>query len=469
MTIFRENSITVHISSDEMQAQLSISTRGAEFPSLEQIEGALQQAGVIVGVDTRLLRDVAGTAEPVHELLIAQGLEGFPGKADTLNWILDISDKNHPKITMDGKADYKRLHHLKEVAAGDEIVTLIPGTSTKPEVTVTGNKVESKDDNTRLSLPVGKNTRVSEDGFTLLADIDGVAMIKSGKVVIDTVYHIHGDVDFSTGNVKYQGTVMIDGDVRSGFRVEATDTIYVNGSVEAAEIYSKNGSVVIRNGVLGRGRARILAGDDLSCGFMQDATASVKHNVILKHYAINSNITSGGKISLLENEGLIRGGKTVAEKGIEVLVAGSERNILTEMVLSRSDVGDDQNKLWKAKIRLAEEYQNLDSLSKRLEFLELLRERLSSISLEREKELSKLRGDIAKAQKQLDESRKHVEELDRDSAGQSPEQAVKIKDRLHRKVTVTIGHKKYFSTSLKGMVTIYRKGDELLVNQSTEV
>ncbi len=463
MTVFRANRITIHISSDEMSALLSISGRGKEFPTLLEIENALKDAGVVSGIDQKVLKALEGDKAAVHELVIARGLDVIPSESDSIKWILDISDKNRPKINIDGKADFKRLQQFKQVVQGDHILTLVRGPLGVPGKTVTGLEIPVPAAEEPLAIPAGKNTQVSDDGLTLSAAIDGVAMLKDGKVVIDNVYHIHGDVDFSTGNVNYQGTVMVDGDVRSGFRVEATDSIYIHGSVEASEIYSKNGSIVIQNGILGRNRAKILAGDDLNCGFMQDTTASVKNDVIIKHYAINSNITSGGKIIAVENEGLIRGGKTVAEKGIELLVAGSERNILTEMVLTRSDMGEEQSKLWQAKIRLAEEYQRLDSLRKRLEFLELLRKRLSSISTEREKELAELRKGIKKAEALVEETRAATETLTQDMMAQSPEHAIKIRERLHRKVTVTIGHKKYFSTPIKGRVNIFRKDEELIV------
>ncbi len=463
MTITRSNGISVHVSSDEMSALLSISARADEFPSLETISVVIKAAGIIEGVDTFALRSIAEKKDPVHEFVIARGFEALPCEADKIIWSIEISDKNHPKIKTDGNADFKQLHHYQKVSAGEKILHVLPGYAEKNGMTVTGKSVAGETNYERIKVPVGKNTKLADDGLTLYAAIDGVAMIKDGEVVIDNIYHIHGDVDFSTGNVKYHGTVMIDGDVRSGFRVEATDSIYIHGSVEAAEIYSKNGSVIIKNGVLGRNRARILAGDDLNCRFIQDATASVKNNVVIKNYAINSNITSGGKILLIENEGLIRGGKTVAEKGIDLLVAGSERNILTELVLSRSDVGEDQSSLWRAKIRLAEQFQELDALMKRMEFLELLRGRLTSISAEREMELSKLKGGIGSAKNQLDKYRVEVEELEMTGSSQSPEHAVRIFERLYGKVTVTIGHKKYFSTPIKGRISIYRKGDELLV------
>ena len=239
MTIYREKHITVHVSSDEMSALLSISARESDYPSLAEIEAAMRAAGVKVGVDQKALRIISEAKNPVHEVVIAQSLEGFAGEPAKFIWAIDIADKNRPKINVDGKADFKRLHHFMTVADGDEILSLLPGVPGNPATTVTGKTASTASKFEPLTIPAGKNTRTSDDGLTLYATISGVATYKDEIVDVDTVYHINGDVNFSTGNVKYQGTVMIDGDVRSGFRVEASESIYINGSVEAAEIYSK--------------------------------------------------------------------------------------------------------------------------------------------------------------------------------------------------------------------------------------
>jgi len=464
MTVYRKDHITVHVASDEMAALLSINAKGVDFPPRHIIESALSAAGVRSGIDQSALAEILKLRLRVHERVIARGTAPVAGEPDQLIWSIDIIDQNRPRINVDGKADFKQLNQFQPVSAGDQLVALLPGKASVAGVTVTGLPLAAGDEGKILSLPGGLNTRLSKDGLTLNAAIDGIAMLRDGLVTVDTVLQIAGDVDFNTGNVNYQGSVTIAGDVRSGFRVEATEAIYINGTVEAAEIYSKNGSIIIQNGILGQNRARILAGNDLHCGFIQDATASVKNDVIIDHYAINSNITSGGKISLLEHEGLIRGGKTVAEKGIELLVAGSERNILTELFLTRSDIGNEQSRLWQAKIRLAEEYQLLDKQLKRIEFLELLRQRLGAISEEREIELSSLRDQVAELEQQVELLKHEMSQLSKAALTDVPEQAVKIIKQLYRKVTVTIGHKKYFSTSSKGGLSIYRQGDEMLVD-----
>jgi len=118
---------------------------------------------------------------------------------------------------------------------------------------------------------------------------------------------------------------------------------------------------------------------------------------------------------------------------------------------------------------LAEEYQLLDGLKKRLEFLELLKKRLAGISDQRQLEMSTLSEEIIRAEDHLEITRLETETLAQDNMVQSTDQTVRIRRRVHPKVTVTIGHKKYFSTNIKGGINIYRKGNELLVEPNAQV
>ena len=52
-----------------------------------------------------------------------------------------------------------------------------------------------------------------------------------GKVTVETVLVIPGDVNASTGNVNGLGTVIIKGNVEDGFEVSAQGNIEVNGFV----------------------------------------------------------------------------------------------------------------------------------------------------------------------------------------------------------------------------------------------
>lgn len=461
MSVYRQGPLTIRLSHDAMTAYLSLSG-GGDVPSEAEVRSAIEAAGVRFGILEEVIQNLIEAGEPVQEQVIAEGQKPHLGENARLVWHVDIVEGQRPTIMADGKADFKRLKRFEWVEAGQQLVSVLPAQKGSPGTDVRGESVPVPDPVDGLELPAGKNCRISDDGLTLESAIDGYACMVEGRVQIDNVYHIRGDVDFSTGNVKYEGTVMVDGDVRSGFRVEATESIYIEGSVEAAEVYSKNGSVVVRSGILGRGRAKILAGDSLHCGFIQDATASIKNNVLIKHYSINSHITCGGTIRLTENEGLVRGGRLVAERGIEARVIGSDHAIPTEVVLSRSDVHADDAELIALQRQLAEEQQEFQDLVKREQFLRLLQDRVGKLSPDRAEELERLDEQRSEVAARLDtlqsaiSQRQVVHPLEASTS-------VTVHQTLFRKVAVTIGHKQYYCTEPKRGVRISRRADDIVV------
>jgi uncharacterized protein (DUF342 family) len=159
---------------------------------------------------------------------------------------------------------------------------------------------------------------------------------KNGKLNVDVIYHIPV-TSIIVWAMSDRGAVLLDGRRSSGFRVDATGSIYINGSVEAAEVYSEKGDIVIASGILGKGRAKIITSGNLICRFLQDAQVGAKKDVIIEHYAINCSISAGGKVLLVQNEGLIRGGRAYAEGGMKAVEVGSQQSIPTDIGISGED------------------------------------------------------------------------------------------------------------------------------------
>ena len=84
-------------------------------------------------------------------------------------------------------------------------------------IDIFGNKIDFLPVN--AFFQVGNNITISEDKLSLIANIDGCLFIKSGVLHVDDVYQIRGDVDFHTGNIDFNGDVIIGGDVKSGFQI----------------------------------------------------------------------------------------------------------------------------------------------------------------------------------------------------------------------------------------------------------
>jgi len=453
------NNLEIAISKDKLEAGITIKTKRDKFPSESDIDSVISEAGITTGIDRSILKKIISEKRNVDKLVFAKGEPCVNGEESKLIWYVNLNTSLRPTITEHGKVDFKHLKQCEPVEKGQELVSKLPPARGIPGVTVTGESISSVGED--ISLPAGKNTTVSEDGLTLYAAIDGHAFWMSEKVHVDNIYHIKGDVDFSTGNVRFDGTVIVDGDVRSGFRVEATDTIHIGGNVEAAEIFSHNGDVIIQLGIVGRGKAKVLANGSLRCGFIQDGNVGVRGDVIIERYSINSNITSGGRVLLNHNEALIRGGKVVADQGIEASEIGSERNIKTEVGISGTDSDEFDSKRWDIKKNKDLLVLRYTTLLKRMEFLSLLKQRLPVLSSEKKREISQISKQIKEKEEQIEDIEKQESALVHNKDDHDYPRAIIVRDKLYGGVTITIGHRRHLNDRLFQNVRIYKKKDEI--------
>ena len=103
-----------------------------------------------------------------------------------------------------------------------------------------------------MPTPLGRNVHMAEDGATLIADINGLVTFIGGKINVEEIFTVPGDVDLKTGNVMFLGTVIVQGNVEDGFSVKASGNIEVRGSVGKCEIIAE-GDIIIHQGVAGKG------------------------------------------------------------------------------------------------------------------------------------------------------------------------------------------------------------------------
>jgi len=452
--------IEITLSEDKMDASISIYETPGGFPDEEQIYQAIQEAGIIFGINHEIIGNLVREQHYCKDVLFARGIRSFSRDEGELIWYTDISESARPTIDEFGKADFKHLKKLEFVKAGQELVSFLPSQNAQPGTTVTGENSYSMSDN--LKQLSGKNIRLTDDGLSLTSTIDGYVYWKLGRLQVDNIYHITGDVDFSTGNVKFDGTILIDGDVRSGFRVDATESIYVRGNVEAAEIYSERGDIVVKLGILGRNRAKVLAGGSFYCRFLQDATVAAKKDIIVEHYAINSHVSAGGKVYLIQNEGLIRGGRTFADEGMRAIEIGSRQNIPTDIGISGFAYHQMDTRTFEIDRLIEETLAKLNMNTKRLEFLRLLRERLPELSETKQKELQEIEQQVLQYQEQIETLKIEKEQLMGQKEDPAHVKAIEVIDKIHRGVTITIGDQKYRTQQTLTNVRIYRQENRIV-------
>ena len=456
--------IKVQIDPQGLKATVTITASGDEFPSRQTLIAALKKAGIRYGVLRGVFDEILQKKQPVYNRLIARGKPPVKGAPARLVWNVPLAPEDPDKQI---RIDFKQGLKFVPVKAGQVLVSKIPAQKGEDGRSVSGETISSLGDD--VPLPQGRNVAISEDGLKLLAEIDGSAYRQQDKIHVDKVLQIKGDVSYGTGNVKFNGPVVIEGDVRSGFRVEARDSIMIGGNVEAAHIYSQQGDITIKYGVVGKNRAKILAGGGLTCGFIQDATVGVRGDLNVQHYVINSSVSVGGMITVKGAEGQIRGGSVTSEKGIVATTVGSPRNIYTELKIIGSGQNSSQRKLWELSRLRTDLSLRYATLEKRYQFLNLLKKELKQLSAEKQNELTFLQGELKRLKSRLMQLDDEEIVLQKEAARERLLKEVVIEGKLYPNVHIEINGLGFQADEMLESVKIYRFKDELLVESLKEM
>lgn len=355
----------VKTAKDKMKAFIVISKPiGGKDITIEVINEALKQEGVKFNIKEDVIEKAVSQKAYDKEILVAEGIEPQPGKDAELVYHFDTSAEKSISIDKDGKIDYHELSLIKNVKAGEKLVTLMPHTEGIPGKNVSGEDVPGKDGK-KLALPRGKNVVVSEDELELVAAIDGEVKIIDGKVNVFSVYEVKNNVDNSTGNIRFNGKVIVMGNVLTGFLIEAEGDVEVYGVVEGAQIKSK-GNIILHRGIQGMNRGELYCEGDLVAKFIENSKIDVKGN-IQSDAIMHSQVTCGKKLEATGRKGLLVGGTFKVGEEIRAKVVGSPMATITELEVGVNP--EMRNKFEELKNELKQVTDNLDKTSKAVDLL----------------------------------------------------------------------------------------------------
>ena len=342
--------VEVNVSTDEMYAYIHLNMMPSELEVdlkgvTTKIIHALKENQISVGIKTEVLQ---GDLKVQEKILIAEGIGPTHGHDAQIKYY-EFGEKK-PFLKTDGKVNHYELQLIDNVVQGQWIGEKIPASLGDEGISVKGNPISPKSGRD-YKLKYDPNTvlhKVDEAGKeTLLAKNNGAVKMKNDKICVDNHLIIHGDVEYTTGNIDFDGYVTVTGTVKDKFNVTATYDISIEGPMGIGAIgmiESKKGSVLLKGGVNGKGEARILAHRDIYTKYANEAILEAGNNIHVGLYAMDSNLRAK-KIILPTSVGRIIGGTTFAEHRIEtgsignkyekptqISVEGFERGNILEML-----------------------------------------------------------------------------------------------------------------------------------------
>ncbi len=321
-------SLSVEVADSEMKAYLVAYAPGdgGADPSYEQVVAFLQSHGVVAGIDEDAIRGF--TDDPVYRetILVAEGTPPKNGADASVKYSFDRDPGQVQLKEKNGRVDFKELNLLQNVVQGQVLAKKVPAARGDAGRTVTGRLIAATDGKD-IDMPVGKNVRVSEDGTVALAEINGQVVLSGGRLTVEPVHVIAGDVNLRTGNILFLGTVLVKGSVDDGFTIKAAGNIEVMGSVGKSKLDAE-GDVIVHQGVAGKGGGVIRSGKSIWAKFIENSRVESSDLVVVSDGIINSTVLSDRKVICRGKRASIVGGHVTAVEEISAkslgAVAGSE-------------------------------------------------------------------------------------------------------------------------------------------------
>jgi len=367
------------------------------------VEKMLADSGITYGIRTNAIEQAFKKATvgnmPILDTLIAEGVAPEPGENARIE-LKFLAEKTVGTIDQkSGSIDYKERQALQNVKTGQVLAVKIPPTEGKNGISVYGDIIPADPGTDEILVP-GENVEISDDGLALAAKIDGVAVLtQKNKVSVFKQFKVPGDVDYSTGNLSMDGTLDINGWIRTGFHVQAEGNIQVGGGIEDAHVEA-GADISVKGGIIGSGEGKVHAGGNITVRFIENAQVHANGNILISNDIVRSNVSADGRIIDIGGKGRIRGGSVNAGKMIEMNEIGSPAGIVTHVSVGVAsefrerfvEISKKLAEFRKSKVRINIALSKYDNLGKDktipdalLRKLEMLREHRRNMVIEEEK------------------------------------------------------------------------------------
>jgi hypothetical protein len=236
----------------------------------ERLRELLAKEHIVFGVDEDALTEALALSRSGEEVLrkpLARGIPPRNGLDGTVQMFF-APPSGRPDDNPDGRVDFYNLDLVQEIRRDDVVARRVPPTPGMPGRNVQGEIVpQRKGKPARLRFGKG----LAWEGDDLRAKLDGRLEWKGDVVSVIPLLIISGDVDYSTGNINFNGPVLVRGTIRDGFSVSAAGDVDIRGSVEKASVESREGRIAVLYGVQGKGEAHLKAHKEVRLRFAQDA------------------------------------------------------------------------------------------------------------------------------------------------------------------------------------------------------
>ncbi len=422
------------------------------------VQRRVEEAFEVFRADPKPVEHVVAEARPPHKgadgyLAWEVGPEADNGEAEGSDDVEAANGEGEAR-----QVDHYNQHQYICVNADQHIATVMP-----PEPGVDGEDIFGQpipsEEGKPFELKVDDTVLIDQAG-RVHAQVDGVVDFARNELKIIRLLEIRKNVDFSTGNIDFDGTVTVNQGVRDRFVVKATEDVNVYGLIEAATIVA-GGNFSCARGMAAKDRGQLLIDGDAEIGFMNNVRGRIRGSLNVRREVINCELIVGGDLNL--EYGALIGGQSIVTGSANIGTLGSDGDTPTVLVLGAAPLVSSQLTRLDGLVKAIR--QEIDQLQDQYDQLARQGDKLAA---EDKEKLTELAMDIEQLQKKLDACERKRQEIFKE-VGAKQQVDVFVNKMVHPKSVLKVGGREImFERELRGPVKIgwnenreiqYRQGD----------
>ena len=323
--------IQIRVNEDKMSAEALVEPprTGGGRVTVDQFNSALDRHELRFGIKRDVISDCIDREIYNEWILVAEGRQPVHGRGGKIRYLFN-TDRGKPFRELPfGRIDLKELNFIDYKEKDCELAVLEPAVDPQDGKDLYDNIVEAKPAGDGETLNAGTGCEVREN--KIFAIDSGNVRLDRGVVVVEPVVTVN-NVDYETGNLSFDGSVIVKGHVADGFEIRATGDIQIGKSVGRVSIIAGR-NLILQSGINGDREGHLETGADLYARFIESSFVDSKGSAFVSGALLNSTVKIGGDLLLEGGRCEIVGGLTVVKGWVKCRKIGSLYEAKTSVVV----------------------------------------------------------------------------------------------------------------------------------------
>ncbi|WP_106497601.1 DUF342 domain-containing protein [Lentibacillus sp. Marseille-P4043] len=291
--------------------------------------------------------------------MIAKGVPAKHGKDGEIQYAFSLN----PEFDKSVEWNFRDVMRIPSVQKGQRLATVYMPTEGTNGIDVYGNEVPAYPGKP-VSIKSGENVVYNQQDHSFYAIADGQVSVDRRYIMVHNVYQVNETLSMKDGNLDFVGSIVINGDVPTGYTVKAKGDIKIFGMVEAATLIA-DGSIFISGGIAGLQKGIVEADGSIHVGYINQGIVHAGNDLFVESSILHSECTARSNIYC--QKGNIIGGELSAGKSMEAKDIGNRMSTQTEIVFGLDKpIAEKEKKLFEEKEELQATLEKLVVLGNKL-------------------------------------------------------------------------------------------------------